>query len=1181
MSRLLFARALCGGALAVSLICPAAETSSGIDFNKEIRPILSENCFSCHGPDKNKRKAGLRLDKKEDATAKLESGDAAIVPGDPAKSKMLALLTTANEDDRMPPAKKAKRLEPAQIELLTRWIKEGAPWKGHWAYIPPVRPALPEVQNKNWPRNEIDYFILARLEKEGLQPAPEAGKCALARRLSLDLTGLPPTVGEVDALLADNSPGAYENLVDRLLESPHYGERMAQNWLDLARYADSDGYHADAPRSMWQYRDWVINAFNSNMPFDQFTIEQLAGDLLPNPTLAQRVATAFNRNGMSSTEGGADPDEYMAKYVTDRVNTTSTVWLGSTLACAECHDHKYDPFTQKEYYQLFDFFNRIPEKGLDSDPAPPFAKVPSAEQQAELTQFAAQIKSLETQRQTALARPDEKLDRGQKEWEERQRQIAGGDWKVLEPTGLKSSGGASFTLREDKSVLLGGTNADTDTLEFAVQADAAEVTGFKLETLPDDSLPLKGSGRAENGRFILTGAEIQAESLAADASAAEAPVLGDWRALGPFKAANVNEAFDKAFIAEMAVDLKKTYDDGKLKWVEKPEWKDGVIQALTGDNSATYIYRTITVKTPRLLKISLGSDDGLAVWHNGKRRLARNISRGAAPDQEILYLPLEKGENTFLMKVVNGAGAYAFYFKADPEPVKQYPVTLASALADSEEKDFPASAVLDDKPATGWSPGAGDKKHQAIFLPTQTVAFPGGTRLKVRLKFEAAAKQQVAGRFRFSVSSGKKLPNFAPLPSAAQSAFFADAASLTAGQKQMLAEYYREKYSPEVQDLVKKLATARQSEKDLQARIPTIRVMEEMAQPRATQVLVRGDYRNRGDRVYADVPKALPPLPAGSVTNRLALAKWLVDPKHPLVSRVVVNRYWQLYFGTGIVKTGNEFGSQGELPSHPELLDWLATEFIASGWNIKAMQKKIVMSATYRQSSKGSEKATAQDPGNRLLARGPRFRLPAEVIRDSALAYSGLLDRNRKPGGPSVRPYQPEGLWEEMMFGGNKYEVGKGDELYRRSIYTLWKRTVPYPTFKTFDAPDRAICTEQRGMTCTPLQAFVTLNEKTFVEAARVFAQRVLAEGGRDTQERLDFAFKTVLARTPDARERALITKIYDDMLDTYSHDLKSALELISVGESKRPAGVNEMQLVAWTTVANLLFNLDETISKE
>ena len=1157
-----------------------------IDFNRDIRPIFSENCFACHGPDKNKRKAGLRLDRREEATAKLESGECAIVPGDVGKSRLLKVITTTDEDDHMPPRKTGKQLTKEQIDLLRDWIAQGAEFKLHWAYLTPERPSLPPVKNRSWPRNEIDYFILARLEKEGFKPSPEAEKHALIRRVTLSLTGLPPTVAEVDAFLADKTPVAYEKVVDRLLASQAFGEMLAQQWLDLARYADSDGYHADVPRSVWQYRDYVIYSFNQNKPFDQFTIEQLAGDLLPKPALEQRIATAFNRNGMSSTEGGADPDEYMNKYVTDRVNTFGTVYLGSSTACTECHDHKYDPFTQREYYQFYDFFNRIPEKGLDSDPAPPFVKVPTPEQATSLSSLTNEVASLEKQRRDLLDKPDNTLTREQNAWEEKQRQRIHSGWEMLKPTAHSASSGAELKTLDDLSLLASGTNAAKEIYEVSLETGPRELTALRLEALTHDNLPVKGASRATNGNFILTGFEVEAES----ADPAREPLAseiewGHWSALGPFNAASAKEIFEKAFINETEIDFNKTYEDAKLRWKEKPDWNDGTAQAISGENQVTYFHRKITVKTARYINVTFGSDGGMQLWMNGAKVQNGKIFRRVAPAPDEAMVLLKPGENSLLLKVHHGSGVYGFLFAPPKQPVIRYPVEFAKALADYSQKDFNVQAALDNKAETGWAVDGQNEKlranRQAIFLAKSPIIFAGGTRLKVKLKFESGTPQQVLGRFRLAASSGSGFDEFAGLPQNMQAALFTAPGQATDAQKAELKEYYRENFYPELKTLNTKLADTRKAVKDLDGKIPTIRVMEDMAEPRLTQVRVRGDYRAKGDAVVAGVPHILPPLQSSGKTNRLTLAKWLVDPKHPLLSRVTVNRYWALYFGTGLVKTGNEFGTQGELPSHPDLLDWLAREFIDGGWNIKAMQKKLVMSATYRQSSKPTPQLLERDPQNRLLARGPRLRLSAEVIRDCALDYAGLLDRKRAPGGPSVKPYQPAGLWEEKMFGGNKYEESKGSDLYRRSLYTLWKRTVLNPTLMTFDAPDRAICTEQRSVTCTPLQAFVTLNEKGFVEAARVLAERVLQEGGSDLDQRITFAFKTVLARPPTSREMKILTGVHADMVATYQNDLKAAMDLLTTGDAKHAEKLNELDLVAWTGVANVMLNLDETITKE
>ncbi|MBL9171520.1 MAG: PSD1 domain-containing protein [Verrucomicrobiales bacterium] len=1169
---------------------PGADSRRPIDFNRDIQPILSDNCFACHGPDKHKRKAGLRLDRQEGATARLESGERAIVPGNVEASVLLKVVVAQDDDERMPPAKTGKRLTSAQVGLLRDWIAAGAPWKEHWAYLPVEKPTLPEVRKMDWVKNDIDRFILARLESEGLAPAGEATRETLIRRATLDITGLPPSIAEVDAFLADASPKAYEKVVDRLLASPAFGERLAQHWLDLARYADSDGYHSDNPRSMWQYRDYVIRSFNANKPWDQFTIEQLAGDQLPNPTLDQRIATGFNRNGMSSTEGGADPDEYMNKYVTDRVNTFGTVYLGSSIACTECHDHKYDRFTQKEYYQLYDFFNRIPERGLDSDPAPPFVKVPTPEQSAKHAQLTNDVARLELATRALQDRVDPDLDGRQSTWIQAHRATVLSDWPVASVLSARSTGGADLQALDDHSWRVSGQSPDQDVYELQLKAGPGqrEVSALRLEALTDSVLPGGGPGRGTNGAFLLTGVEVEAESAdpAREPSPASGLTWGRWSVLGPFKAASAKEALEKAFVPEGDSDLGKTYDEGKLKWLARASWKERVEIPLWGEGLATYLHQTIRSDVPRYLAFALGSDGGAQVWLNGAKMEGGKTFKGKAGEPDRLVVRLKSGENVLRIKVHHGDGSQGFLFAPEDRAVTSVPVAIGVGLADSAAKDHAIALAFDDKPETGWKPmDAVDGKpvsSQAVLVFKSPVGFAGGTFLKVRLKFQGKAAQQTLGRFRVAMTdrtSGWK--EFAALPAPVQAALFGGSAGLSEAGLKQVKEYYRGEFLPELKETLAKLAETKKAERDLYNQIPTTRVMEDMPEPRPTHVRVRGDYRSKGEQVFASTPAILPALPSGGPTNRLALAKWLVDPKHPLMSRVTVNRFWALLFGNGLVKTGNEFGVQGELPSHPELLDWLARDFMDSGWNLKGFFKQCVLSATYRQSSKPTPELLVKDPANRLLARGPRFRLSAEMVRDCALDYAGLLDRKRALGGPSVRPYQPAGLWEEKMFGGNRYEESKGADLYRRSLYTLWKRTVLNPTLMTFDAPDRAICTEQRSMTCTPLQAFVTLNEKGFVEAARVLAARVMQEGGSSVQDRLTFAYRTVLARKPSARESEVLVKVYEDLKESYQHDLKSALELIATGESKKAENVNELELVAWTGVANALLNLDETITKE
>ena len=982
----------------------AAESgeSSPLDFNRDIRPILADNCYACHGPDQNQRMAGLRLDLQDSALGRLDSGKLAIVPGKPEESELIRRISAEDDAHKMPPAFSGKELTRRQIDLLTRWIRQGAPWSKHWAYITPERPALPAVKDKSWTANAIDHFILARLEREGVSPSPEADRRTLIRRLTFDLTGLPPTVREVENFLSDGKPGAYERLVDRLLASTHHGERMAMHWLDLARYADSDGYHVDFPRSMWKYRDWVIAAFNANKPFDRFTIEQLAGDLLPDPTLDQRIATAFNRNGMTSTEGGADAKEYLSKYVIDRVNTTATVWLGSTVACAECHDHKFDPFTQQEYYRLYDFFHQIPEKGLDRDPAPPYLRLPSEEQRSRLSQLEKTIQTLEASRQARLDMTHDGLDEAQAEWE------------------------------------------------------------------------------GELARIHRTRQEME---------------LKEWSVIGPFIAQSAEEAFTRSFPPELELDFSKNYQDDKLSWNARPDWKDGEAQSLLGNKAATYLHRRIQAESARKLKFFVATNapyaDGLKVWLNGGLVLAKAVE-GCEPAESIqVQVDLRSGANDLLLKVVNYGGGYGFYFSLD--------------------------APLEDK---------------------------------ALMQVMTAAAKPVLER---------------------------DGAEKTA-----LRHYFREKNSPRLQALGRQLSQLRKEKEELDQDIPTLRVMEDMEYRRPTHILVRGDYRSKGERVSAGVPEFLPSLPQAEKADRLALARWLVDPDHPLVGRVAVNRFWQLFFGTGIVRTANEFGTQGEPPSHPGLLDWLAREFVDGGWDVRSMLKTIAMSATYRQSSRFRPELLSRDPANRLLARGPRLRLPAEAIRDNVLAVSGLLDRDRPPGGASVFPYQPPGLWEQKAFYcRSKYEQSRGEDLYRRSLYTFWKRSVPNPILQTFDAPDREVCTVSRERTVTPLQALITLNETTYVEAARVFAQRILKEAGPSMRERIGFAYRTALARLPAPEEEKITERTFHRIFATYQGDAAKARQLASIGESPADADLEVTQLAAWTGVAKLILNLDETMTKE
>jgi len=1011
-------------------------TPEAIDYNRDIRQILSNNCYACHGPDQAKRQGGLRLDKQETALAALESGGAAIVPGKSAESKLITRITSHDDDEVMPPKDAGKRLKPEEIETLRKWVDQGAPWKGHWSYLKVERPPLPVAKTESWAKTPIDNFILQRLERDGLKPSSEADRATLIRRLSFDLTGLPPSIAEVDAFVADTSPSAYEKVVDRLLASPRYGERMAQKWLDLARYADTNGYHIDNHRDMWRYREWVIDAFNRNLPFDQFTIEQIAGDLLPEASLSQKIASGFHRNVMVNFEGGADPAEYLTKYVVDRVTTTATVWLGSTLACTECHDHKYDPFTQREFYQLFAYFNSVPEQGLDGqkENPRPSIRVPSPEQTAQAETYRKQLADLEATAQTKLA---------------------------------------------------------------AVQV---EPTAAPVALLP------------EPREFVWVDDSIPEGSTASGQDKADS-----WR------------------------------------WVTSP------LPVLQGkkatERSATGLSQQIFTDARQPLMIGAGD-----------KLVAHVFLDPANPPEQIM---LQFNDGTWEHRAYWGANKTDWGADNSPSRLALGPLPEAGRWV-RLEVDAAAVGLATGTVVNGWActQQGGHVFWDKLGLVTRT---PQGSSL-----FDNQETWEVAERTRSKSGA----------PADVKAAVKLEPAKRNEAQQKAVRDYFVRYFYTKARATFDPINAEAEAIKKAQAKLetesPLTMVMEEMAQPRETFVLVRGDFRSKGDKVAPGVPASLPPLPPDAPANRLGLARWLVDPANPLVSRVTVNRFWQQYFGTGIVKTSEDFGSQGEWPSHPELLDWLSSQFVQSGWDMKALQKLIVMSATYRQSAHVDPEALKHDPYNRLLARGPRFRLDAEMIRDNALAVSGLLDG--RLGGPSVSPYQPAGLWEEVGFGpafsAQSYVQSHGIDLYRRGIYTYWKRALPYPALVTFDAPNREVCTDSRARTNTPLQALVLLNDPSYVEAARVLAQRILAEGGPTTAERIAFAFKLCTARAPKPEEASVLSQVFDAQLAAFKQNPAAATKLISVGESVRPAGIDPSELAAWTALGNVLLNLDETITK-
>jgi hypothetical protein len=1057
-----------------------------VDFDRDVRPILADNCFACHGFDEKTRVAGLRLDTAEGATKVLKSGKAAIVPGTPEKSTLLERVHATNAL-RMPPAATKKTLTDAQKLTLRRWIEQGARYEEHWAFIPPKRPALPKVKDTKWPVNAIDRFILARLEKEGLRPSPPADRETLIRRVTLDLTGLPPTLAEVNAFVGDRAPGAYERLVDRLLASPRFGERMALPWLDLARYADTHGYHIDSHRDMWLWREWVINAYNRNLPYDRFVVEQLAGDLLPNATLEQKIATGFNRNHPINYEGGAIPEEYHAAYIMDRIDTTSTAFMALTMECGQCHDHKYDPLTQKEFYQLYAFFHNVDEQGLDGQKgnAKPFIKVPTPEQEKQLASYGGKVKVLEAalKERSAAAAP------AAAEWERRMAGI---------PNVVSAGLAAHYGLDERFD-------------DTAARQPAGKLTGEAAwaDGKFGRALKLDGKQHVEVGP-------------AGDFERTDRFSYGAWIYPTSREAITVLSRMDDA-TGMRGWDLYLS--DRKVFAHLIHEWDKNLVRV----NTKTQVELN---KWVHVLVTYDGSSKakGVKIYVDGK------------PAELDLTHDTLTGTIKSSKPLVIGRRNPAAPFHGNIDEVRIW-----------ERELSPVEVEL----AVGFDP--------------------------VRQILAAAPDNR------------------------------------TAEQKDAIAKFYLAHYDGEYRSLDLELADWRKKRDDLDASIPTTMVMQDLPKPRDTHILIRGEYDKKGEKVAPGVPAIFPPLPAAPAPNRLTFAEWLVSPTHPLTARVAVNRFWQTYFGNGLVRTSENFGTQGERPSHPELLDYLAVLFASPastgsdreieggsdrgkglslrlsvspslrraregglGWDVKALVRLIVTSATYRQHSGASSELLARDPDNILLARGPRQRLPAEFIRDQALAVSGLLVE--KIGGPSVKPYQPPGLWEEIAFGGNftaqKYEQDHGEALYRRSIYTFWKRTCPPPSLQTFDAPEREFCIVRRSASNTPLQALVLMNDPTFVEASRHFAERIMTEVAATPKDRIRYACRLALSRQPTGAEIRVLLQVYDEQLAAFRKDEAAAKQLLSVGESKRNEKLNPAEHAAWTSVASVLFNMDEFITK-
>ncbi len=1023
-----------------------------VKFNRDVRPILSDRCFTCHGPDKATRLSPLRLDTEAGARADL-GGRFAIVPGDPEKSEIIRRVSSENVALRMPPSYSGKdALTQQEIDTIRRWIEQGAKWQNHWSFIAPQRPTIPAVENPDWPRNSIDYFALAHLEREGLTPSTEADRATLIRRVTLDLTGLPPTLSEVDAFLSDDSPNAYEELVDGLLRSPKYGERMAVEWLDAARYADTSGYQSDSERHMWRWRDWVINAFNANMPFDQFTVEQIAGDMLPNATLDQIIATGFNRNHSQNGEGGIIPEEYLVENVVDRVETTSTVWLGLTMGCARCHDHKYDPIKQKEFYEVFAHFNNIPERGkaFKYGNSPPFVKAPTSDQQTQLAELDEKLAASEQE----FAELESELNAAQKVWE----------------TSLRDSARVDWLLRDQLMVhhQLDGDIAGT----YAGKPVHSRLEDGQPRFVPG---PLGEAASFDGKRFINAGD-------VANFGYTDKFTLAAWI----YPKAPDGVIVSRATEGEEGETGYGLYlNGGRVQINLAQRWIDDGVRAETQD------------------ALALNEWHHVLVTYDGTR----------VPTAFRVYVNGQSQKLTHLLDGINN-------------PIQQkQPLRIGAS-------GFPRprfQGYIDDV-----------RVYQAVLTPRQAAV--------VSTKESISTIAEVAPEKRTQAQSDK------------------------------MRHCFLDQYAPaHVRQAWRQVGELQREREQLWDSFPTVMVMREVEPRRETFQLNRGAYDSPGEKVTPGVPAVFPPLPEAQEKNRLAFARWLVDPQNPLPARVTVNRFWQMYFGTGLVKTAENFGSQGEWPTHPALLDWLATEFIRSGWDVKGLQKAIVTSATYRQSSNVTPLLVEKDPDNRLLARGPRFRLPAQIVRDQALAIAGLLVQ--EVGGPSVKPYQPPGLWKELT--GLDYRRDAGENLHRRSLYTFWKRTAAPPAMVTFDSAIRDTCNVRQTRTNTPLQALNLMNDVTYVEASRLLAERMITEGGATPEERVSFGYRLATAREPTAEEmRVLVDGLYHH-LDRYQTDRTAALKLVSEGEYPRNQALEVSELAAYATLASLILNLDETITKQ
>lgn len=1123
------------GVSLISLFCAAGEEK--VDFNRDVRPILSGKCFACHGPDEAERGGDVRLDTEAGSRHDM-GGYSAVVPGDPEASELIYRVTTDDDVDIMPPEDKGKPLSAAEVAILTKWIEQGGEYAEHWAYEKPERPAIPDTVRSNWIRhNEIDFFIQQRLESEGLEPSAQADRLTLARRVALDLTGLPPTWKEAKAFADDPDPGAFEKYIDAQLAKPAYGERWAAMWLDLARYADSAGYADDPPRSIWKYRDWVIEAFNKNVPYDQFTIDQIAGDLLENPKPDQLVATAFHRNTLTNSEGGTNDEEFRNAAVVDRVNTTMEVWMGTTMACAQCHTHKYDPLTHAEYFQLFDFFNQTAD--TDKKDENPLYSVWSDELLTQKKGFEEKIKALKA----TLSSYTPELEKAKQSWLENLQTPP-----VWKPLSVIRAEAPEVNLAQANDWLVAKKeDAANATYAIELKSPREKVTALGLEIspeqksnfvlsqvratwTPDKAVPVKGRYlRIENPgekKFVhLAEVEVFSEgrNLAAGAKASQsstysgksADLVVDGNTNGDYAKGSVSHTNAEAN-PWLEIDLGKEVAVEEVRLWNRTDGK-GIIERLNG------------------YEIRLLDSD---------RKVAWSERPGKAPSPSAVF-------------AVSGIRQLEF----------------AAAIADHEQSGFTAGSILAKKidPKRGWgiAPEVG-KPHQLTLILKESLEAGGGV-LSVFLDQKSGHRNHLLTHFRLLSTADGNVSAWAKMPEAVRKAIQLDAPG------KVVSDYFLT-IAPSLKPVRSQIAAA---EKSLAAIKPvTVPVMKDLPsdEERESFIQIRGNYKSLGEKVTRGVPAVFHSLREDLPRNRLALAHWLVDDENPLTARVHANRLWQQIFGSGIVATSEEFGSQGELPSHPELLDWLALELQESGWDQKAFLKKLVLSATYQQRSETTPELLAKDPFNRYYARAPRFRISAEMVRDQALFVSGLL--SDKMYGAPVNPPQPN-LGLKAAFGSaTDWKTSAGEDKFRRGIYTTWRRSSPYPSMATFDAPNREICSSRRVRTNTPLQALVTLNDPVYVEAAQALARKMVLSGGESAESKIRYGWRETLLRDPGEDEMKRITALFEMLEADFESDPEKAQEMATVPIGPAPEGVAVSDLAAWSVVGNVLLNLDELFLK-